>query len=108
MKPPVHRPFGARTERERKAEYDKRRPSSWKAGYNSRWNRLKDAYKAKHPLCEACEKEGVTMPMDEVDHIIPHKGNKALMYDETNLQSLCRPHHSRKTATEDSNFAKRK
>ena len=35
-----------------------------------------------------------------VDHIIPHKGNLELFWDEDNLQALCKPCHDRKTAKE--------
>lgn len=40
----------------------------------------------------------------EVDHIVPHRGDERLFRDEKNLQSLCRPCHSRKTAVEDGGF----
>jgi len=41
-----------------------------------------------------------------VDHIIPHKGDYKLMYDQNNLQSLCKYHHDVKTATEDGGFGR--
>ena len=34
------------------------------------------------------------------DHIIPHKGNLELFWDEGNLQALCKSCHDRKTAKE--------
>ncbi|OWK34953.1 hypothetical protein FRUB_09795 [Fimbriiglobus ruber] len=37
----------------------------------------------------------------EVDHITPFRGSVELQYDRLNVQSLCKPCHSRKTATED-------
>ncbi|WP_328203649.1 hypothetical protein [Brevibacillus nitrificans] len=39
-----------------------------------------------------------------VDHIIPHKGDKELFWDQKNWQGLCDSHHSRKTAKEDGGF----
>ena len=36
-----------------------------------------------------------------VDHIIPHKGDKQLFWDESNWQPMCETHHNIKTATED-------
>jgi len=33
----------------------------------------------------------------QTDHIIPHRGDQALFWDETNWQRLCLPCHSRKT-----------
>ena len=40
----------------------------------------------------------------EVDHIEPHKGDDTLFWDQDNWQPLCKPCHSRKTATEDGGF----
>ena len=37
-----------------------------------------------------------------VDHIIPHRGNEVLMWDENNYQALCKECHDRKTGHEDS------
>jgi len=36
----------------------------------------------------------------EVDHRVPHNGDVRLFFDESNLQTLCKPHHSRKTMRE--------
>lgn len=47
-------------------------------------------------------------PSTEVDHIVAHKGDMGLFWDQANWQALCKPCHSRKTATEDSGFAKKK
>ena len=49
-------------------------------------------------------KKGLLVPATDVDHIIPHKGNEDLMWDEENLQALCHACHSRKTAAEDGGF----
>ena len=54
---------------------------------------LKKAQRAKQPLCEWCLRKGDVVPMDIVDHIVPHKGDLALFSDPDNLQSLCKPHH---------------
>lgn len=40
----------------------------------------------------------------DVDHIVPHRGDPELLYDEANLQSLCHECHSKKTAREDGGF----
>lgn len=55
---------------------------------------------AREPLCRACRRRGRATAAKEVDHITPHKGNIDLFLDESNLQSLCKPCHSTKTATE--------
>lgn len=36
-----------------------------------------------------------------VDHIIPHRGDQKLFWDQRNWQSLCKQCHDRKTLTED-------
>ena len=42
------------------------------------------------------------MSATEVDHILPLEDGGAV-YDEANLQPLCKPHHSRKTARDKAN-----
>ena len=64
-----------------------------------RWQRLRKTVLAAHPICAICGKEKATV----VDHVIPHRGNKALFYDPGNLQALCKACHDRKTWTEDGN-----
>jgi len=32
-----------------------------------------------------------------VDHIRPHRGRPELFFDESNLQTMCKSHHSIKT-----------
>jgi 5-methylcytosine-specific restriction protein A len=39
-----------------------------------------------------------------VDHIIPHRGDQALFWDEENWQPLCLVCHNAKTAREDGGF----
>ncbi|WP_338056068.1 HNH endonuclease signature motif containing protein [Thermanaerosceptrum fracticalcis] len=51
-------------------------------------------------------KQGKIVPAIVVDHIRPHKGDYELFWDESNWQPLCKQCHDRKTATEDSNFAR--
>lgn len=99
------RPAGARSEAERKAEFDKRRGSADERGYGAKWRKLRAAILSDEPLCRACHAAGYVTPASEVDHIIPHKGNQKLFWSMTNLQPLCKSCHSRKTAREDSRFA---
>lgn len=73
----------------RKAEYDKRRPSASDRGYDSRWQKARLAYLAKHPDCVMCGK-----PATVVDHIEPHRGDQRLFWDSKNWQSLCTPDHN--------------
>ena len=60
-----------------------------------RWRR---AYLDAHPLCVLCEREGLVVAADELDHHpIPRSRGGALM-DEGNVRSLCRPCHVRVSA----------
>ena len=102
----VHRPKGARSAAERKAEYDLRRPSVKSRGYDSKWRKIRAVVVAEEPLCRHCLLIGRTKATQEVDHIIPHKGDHELFVRRDNLQGLCKQCNSRKTATEDSAFAR--
>jgi len=51
------------------------------------------------PFCAECTDR---VRATDVDHVIPHCGNRKLFYDENNLQSLCHSHHSKKTFRENS------
>lgn len=84
-------------------EYDAQRGTSAERGYDARWCRLRKMFLAQHPLCAdpygAHAERGELMPATEVDHIQPRRDGGSDDWD--NLQSLCKPCHSRKTATED-------
>jgi 5-methylcytosine-specific restriction protein A len=41
-----------------------------------------------------------------VDHVVPHRGNYDLFWDEGNWQSLCEECHNTKTAAEDGGFGR--
>ena len=82
------------------------RLSAARRGYGRRWQRESKEFLALHPWCEACMKEGRREPATEVDHVIPHKGNKKLFWDKANWQGLCRRCHSAKTAREDGGFGR--
>lgn len=67
--------------------------------YNNRiWRSMRKVKLLNEPLCAECERRGITKLANVVDHIIPHRGNHALFQDETNLQSLCKKCHDKKTA----------
>jgi len=48
-------------------------------------------------------KEGCYTKATDVDHIVPHRGDQRLFWDESNWQALCHRHHSIKTRSEDHN-----
>ena len=70
-------------------------------GYGRAWQKASKAYLAAHPLCVNCMKEGRYTKATVVDHIVPHRGDETLFWDQNNWQALCKKCHDRKTWTED-------
>ena len=62
-------------------------------GYNALWQRTRLRYLRDHPLCVMCTAHGEITAATVVDHIVPHRGDMDLFWDEANWQSLCKPHH---------------
>lgn len=79
------------------------RPSAARRGYSSKWQRVSRTYLHSHPLCVKCLEQGRYVQATVVDHIIPHRGDRLLMWSESNWQALCKPCHDKKTWTEDKN-----
>lgn len=89
--PQAAKKFGARA-------FDERRSGTkLRSMYDRKWRRRREAKLVKNPLCEECERQGLLTLANEVDHVIPHRGDRELFDDDANLQSLCKPCHSRKT-----------
>lgn len=59
------------------------------------WRILREAQLRREPLCRECRKKGLYVEAVEVDHIDGDPMNNP--EDGSNFQSLCKPHHSRKT-----------
>jgi 5-methylcytosine-specific restriction enzyme A len=77
-------------------DYDQRRGSSTERGYNSpEWRALVAQVKLEEPFCRW---PGCDQPTEEVDHRLPK--SQGGTDDRSNLQGLCRPHHSQKTMRE--------
>ena len=91
--------------KEHDTAYRRQRGSSNKRGYTYRWQKEREAYLIRNPLCENClNKHDVIRAATEVDHIIPHKGDMKLFWNsDSNWQGLCRTCHSQKTAREQRN-----
>ena len=53
------------------------RASSSKRGYNRRWQKARARYLKAHPLCVQCMKEGKAVTATVVDHVKPHRGDRA-------------------------------
>lgn len=72
-----------------------RRGSSHERGYDSRWQRARLLFLAANPLCRPCSMKHPPQlsPATVVDHVIDHKGDKVLFWDERNWQPSCAPCH---------------
>lgn len=80
---------------------DRYRGSAHERGYGHEWRVKTAQFRKDNPLCVHCLANGRVKAMKVVDHTIPHKGDKALMWDQTNWQALCESCHNRKTASQD-------
>lgn len=69
--------------------------SEWASMYGRRWRKARYLFLLEHTDCEECGDSA-----NEVDHIIPHRGNNELFWDKTNWQTLCKSCHSKKTTDE--------
>ena len=90
-------------------EQDARRGSAYERGYGSRWQKASKAWLRSHPLCQCpdCQEGKLrTIAATVVDHIIPHKGDMRLFWDNTNWQSMSKTCHDIKTAREDGGFGR--
>lgn len=66
-------------------------------GYDRKWQAARKVYLQRNPLCSVCLKDGKLTPATVVDHIVPHRGDQRLFWDEKNWQPLCKSCHDRKT-----------
>jgi len=91
-----------------KRPHEGRRVTS--AFYVSReWRKCRASYITDHPLCEQCLLANRTRKANVVDHIQPinptdaydtQNGRYGEPLDFDNLQSLCTPHHAKKSGRE--------
>ena len=89
---------------------DRERGTFRERGYNARWDRRSVLFRKRYPLCgmrpgnrrpvmSECYERGIVTLAQQVDHVVPHKGNAGLFWDELgNWQSLCAACGARKTA----------
>lgn len=78
------------------------RRSSTQRGYGPRWQNTRKGYFNSHPFCADPfgTHRAANVPANELDHIVPHKGDMKVFWNPKNWQGLCKSCHSRKTATE--------
>jgi HNH endonuclease. len=60
-------------------------------GYGWAWQKARRRFLMEHPLCVMCLPHLTAASV--VDHIVPHKGDSTLFWDESNWQPLCKLHH---------------
>lgn len=83
-------------------------------GYDAQWRSLRLRHLQAHPLCARCQADGRITAATVVDHRRPWQSGaddqerQRLKYDSNNLESMCAPHHSRKTVLEDGGFGRAK
>lgn len=94
MRPRLHRAASNAPKRRHVAQYKRvDRDYSLSSVF---WARLRAMVLSENPLCVACDARGRVTAAREVDHVNSDPNDNA----RTNLQGLCTPCHSRKTAQE--------
>jgi 5-methylcytosine-specific restriction endonuclease McrA len=68
-------------------------------GYDEHWRKFRAPFLQAHPFC--CEK-GCSLPANEVDHIISVREAPELRLVHFNCRAFCKPHHSARTARDES------
>ena len=87
--------------------YETTRKGGYHDWYSStRWKAYRKRYLMEHPLCECkeCTENGWVYAASVVDHRVPHKGDYDLFWDSDNHQAMYKPHHDKKTASEDGGY----
>lgn len=79
-----------------RAEAASLRPSAARRGYDATWRMIRLAHLRREPLCRFCAARGLVTAASEVDHIVALADGGT--HAASNLRSLCKPCHSRRTA----------
>jgi 5-methylcytosine-specific restriction protein A len=69
------------------------RTSAFDRGYDRQWQKASSLFKRQYPLCLGCEAIGRVAPTEVVDHVVPHKGDRELFWDQSRWQPACKWHH---------------
>lgn len=83
---------------------ERARPSARERGYSAQWEREARAFLAL-PGNEKCA-EGCGRAADCVDHIVAHKGDTRLFWNQENWRPLCRRCNSRKAVQTEGGFGR--
>lgn len=68
--------------------------SSTQRGYGYKWQKARERFLKKNPLCVYCQRDDRVTAANVVDHIVPHRGDQKLFWRESNWQALCSSCHS--------------
>jgi 5-methylcytosine-specific restriction enzyme A len=91
--------------------FEQRRRTSSERGYTSQWTTRAALFRQRYPFCgmrpgnrapvmSRCHEAGRLTVAEQVDHVVPHKGDPMLFWDEeTNWQSLCNECGGRKSGS---------
>lgn len=95
-----------RHRKRRQRQQDQRRGSAASRLYGAAWRKARALFLSENPWCVHCLARGSNFKVvaTVVDHIVPHRGDLKLFWDQENWQALCKPCHDIKTATEDGGF----
>ena len=60
---------------------------------SAKWSKVRNDFIKKHPYCEVCGKKGTLLMPNNIHHIFPFHLKPMLELQESNLITLCPPHH---------------
>ena len=61
--------------------------------YNYQWQQYRVEFLKAHPFCAMHLEQGKYVAATVVDHIVPHRGDLGLFWEESNHQALCKHCH---------------
>jgi len=104
-RPPKHRPHKADAVAHVPAEAV--RLTTAQRGYGGRWQKARETFLKRDPLCAECRRCGRVPRARSGDHGIPQRGDQDRFWATSNWQPLCKRCHDVKTAGEDGGFGNR-
>ena len=86
--------YATKRHKDNERRYNASRPARHGFYASPEWRRERDWYRARHPLCEECQRQGRVAAADHVHHKVEISQGGAPL-DVENLERLCRSCHSR-------------
>jgi 5-methylcytosine-specific restriction protein A len=80
-----------------KTRKKEKRDSASIRGYNYRWTKAREQYLINHPLCrcEECIANNKLTTANVIHHVIEHKGDYELFWDQNNWLAMNKACHDR-------------